>query len=751
MQINRRDFMKLLGGSLAGLAVGSAAGAIMKIPKSMEPVLYSGPRKETWKMTACTMCPGGCSLKIRLIDNLPIQAFGNPLSPVNEGGICSMGIASVARLYHPERLTGPMKNINGKFVSISYDEAYKILKDNLSKIINTNKQDDIFIVAQTESRLRSEMFKKFSEVTGIKNLVIDNFKANTSKIYKKAAGEKPDFIDFDKCDYLLNFGSQIMEVSENPLYFTRKIIEHRSKGFKLAAVQPKLTPSISKADDWIPVLPAAYGDFALGIAYVLLRDEQYDKAFVEKYFTGFNDFKQFILDNYYPDKVQELTGVSSDKVLEVGRAFEKASAPAAYFDESLLYNSNGTLNAMAVIALNALKGFQGYGNIKENLIQSILEKENKDNEEISFADFRERLAGSKPIEALIISDSNFVFNNTNKEDLKKQLSKIPFIVSFSSFVDETTANAHLIIPDHDDFEKFDLLVDESMGMPTATLLQPVVDHYYNTVDTGDVLISLMKDLKSSTKIPYETYNDYIKQIANKIYSTHQGILMDQNKPTVIEKGLRKIGWQTESYSSFDDFWDGIQDAGGWWNPFADKISYNPKVNFDSTFSKENLKQKKLFASLPNKKLRLNIFKKNLDYKGSMSIFPVLVEQFGSRWQTFYKLWAEINPDTAGKYSLRERSIVFLRTDKGKFPVVLVYNPSVMPGNIDIPFGLGHTNFGDNCGANPLDYSDDVFDKASGMPSFSETLIDLDSASSLTAQVMTGGMKVTGTQNRSIYA
>ena len=88
MQINRRDFMKLIGGSLAGLAVGSAAGALMKIPKSMEPVLYSGPRKESWKLTACTMCPGGCSLKVRLIDNLPIQAFGNPLSPVNEGGIC---------------------------------------------------------------------------------------------------------------------------------------------------------------------------------------------------------------------------------------------------------------------------------------------------------------------------------------------------------------------------------------------------------------------------------------------------------------------------------------------------------------------------------------------------------------------------------------------------------------------------------------------------------------------------------------
>ncbi|MCL5029181.1 MAG: molybdopterin-dependent oxidoreductase [Bacteroidetes bacterium] len=755
MQINRRDFMKLIGGSLAGLAVGSAAGALMKIPKSMEPVLYSGPRKESWKLTACTMCPGGCSLKVRLIDNLPIQAFGNPLSPVNEGGICSMGLASVARLYHPDRLTGPMKNENGKFVSISYDEAYKILKDELEKVITNNKQDDVFIVAQTESKLRAEMFKKFSEETGFSNLIIENFRSNNFFPYNQVSDEAPDFIDFDKCDYLLNFGSQITEVSENPLYYTRKIIEHRSKGFKLTAVQPKLTPSISKSDDWAPLLPVSYADFALGIAYVLLRDEQYDKAFVEKYFSGFNDFKQYVLDNYFPDKVQELTGVPSDKILEIGREFEKAAAPAAYFDEAIFYNSNGTENALAVIALNALKGFSGFGKLKEEFFSKILENEKKHNEEITFANLKARLSGGKALRALVISGSNFVYNSPNQAELKKQLSAIPFIVSFSSFVDETSSLAHLIIPDHDDFEKFDLLIDNSMGKPAATLLQPVVDHYYNTIDTSDVLISLMKDLKTGAKVPYENYNDYIKQIANKIYSSHEGILMDQSKPTVIEKGLRKIGWQTEQYSSFDDFWDGLLDAGGWWNPFADKTSYNPKIDYKSNFNKENKPVNKSLASLPNKKLRLNIFRKNLDYKGSMSIYPVLVEQFGLKWTVFYQLWAEINPDTASKYSLQERSKVVLKTSKGSFPVVLVFNPSVIPGSIDVPFGFGHTNFGDNCGANPLVYSDDVFDKSTGKPSFSETLVEIDSAStgssSFTAQIITDEKKLSGTQNRSVYA
>ena len=279
MDINRRDFVKLIGGSLFGLAVGSAAGAMLKLPDSSKPILYSGPRIESWKLTACTKCPGGCSLRIRLIDGLPIQAFGNPKSPVNKGGICPLGLASVADIYHPSRLTGPMKKVNGKFQPVSYNEAFNLLSSNLKKIISGKKQDEVFVVAQTESKLRAELFKIFSNETGFKNLILDRFNETSSFPYIKAAGEAPDFIDFDKCDFLLNFGSQLTEISQSPLYFTRKINEYRAKGFRITAVQPRLTPSISMLDDWIPLQPNQFGTFALGIAYVLIKDEQYDKNY----------------------------------------------------------------------------------------------------------------------------------------------------------------------------------------------------------------------------------------------------------------------------------------------------------------------------------------------------------------------------------------------------------------------------------------------------------------------------------------
>lgn len=724
MEINRRDFVKLLGSSVAGLAIGSSAGAIMKLPKSLEPVLYSGPRTETWKLTTCSKCPGGCSLKVRMIDNFPIQAYGNPLSPINDGGICSLGLASISDLYHPSRITGPLKKVNGKFIPITYKEAYSLL---LEKLKNETNKEDIFIIAQTESRIRAELFNQFSKETGINNLIIDNHLNNSLMPYQDVASESPDFIDFEKCDYFLSFGSQLSEISQSPLYYTRKLIDFREKGYKITSAGSKLTSSFSKADEWVPVQHAALGDLALGIAYILLKDELYDKN-AESSITGFNSIKKYILDNYYPDKVEELTGVPANTILQIGRKFEKAIAPVAYFDESILHTSNGTQNAVAIIFLNALKGFKGFGKIKDPFFSSLFNNTKSTLENVSFNSFKNRLAGKNNIKILMISGSNFIFNNTDQETLKKQIDSIPFIVSFSPFIDESSSLAHLIIPDHNDLEKLDLNFDESIGKSVISVQQPIVKPFFKTTDTGDLLISLIKGLNKDSKFTFDSVSDYIKSIANKLYLNGNGTLMSQSKFTEIEKGLMKIGWKTNEYGSFDDFWDSLLEYGGWWNPYSEKKSYSPKINFTGKLSTDNKRNNFSVGTASKNKYHLNIFRKNLDYKGNMSLYPVLVEQFGHNWSVYYELWAEINPETARSQSLPDRGKVFIKTGKGKFPAILIYNPAVMPGSLDIPFGLGHNVLGDTSGINPLTFTENIFDSVSGKPSFSETVAEIEPAS-----------------------
>jgi anaerobic selenocysteine-containing dehydrogenase len=238
----------------------------------------------------------------------------------------------------------------------------------------------------------------------------------------------------------------------------------------------------------------------------------------------------------------------------------------------------------------------------------------------------------------------------------------------------------------------------------------------------------MKDLKTNSEFTYASVAEYIKSIAKKLYDNRNGALMSQNKFTEIEKGLRKIGWQADQYGSFDEFWDSLLEFGGWWDPFGGRDPYSPKINFKDKLPYPITRNDIMDKTTSQKKLYLNIFRKTLDYKGSMSLYPVLVEQFGHNRSVFYKLWAEINPETARRHYLSERSQVNIKTSKGKFPAVIIYNPSVTPGSLDVPFGLGHDVLGDKSGINPLMFSENIFDAISGKPSFNETPAEIESSS-----------------------
>ena len=56
-----------------------------------------------------------------------IKVEGDPENPLNEGVLCSKGLASVEYLYHPDRLQHPLKRAGkrgeGKWQRISWDEA----------------------------------------------------------------------------------------------------------------------------------------------------------------------------------------------------------------------------------------------------------------------------------------------------------------------------------------------------------------------------------------------------------------------------------------------------------------------------------------------------------------------------------------------------------------------------------------------------------------------------------------------------
>src|ERR1700748_3978778 len=144
--MERRDFIKIsaLSGVLTTLeGCRSAEKQLIRFIPEEEMV----PGIAKWKPGVCTLCSSGCGLQVRVMQGeaevvrrgqqglikmgLAKKLEGNPQHPVNRGKLCARGQAGVQVLYHPDRITHPIKRTgargSGAFQEISWDAALKEL------------------------------------------------------------------------------------------------------------------------------------------------------------------------------------------------------------------------------------------------------------------------------------------------------------------------------------------------------------------------------------------------------------------------------------------------------------------------------------------------------------------------------------------------------------------------------------------------------------------------------------------------
>ncbi len=160
---SRRDFLKLMGASmaLAGVGLTSCRRPEMHLVPFTKSVEWTIPGKFLYYATAMPRRTGAISLIATTVDGRPIKLEGNPLHPASGGATDTFVQASILDLYDPSRSRRFVHK--GKASNRADFDAYiGKLRDAL-----TSQQGDglAFLVGETLSptreRLRSELEKKF--------------------------------------------------------------------------------------------------------------------------------------------------------------------------------------------------------------------------------------------------------------------------------------------------------------------------------------------------------------------------------------------------------------------------------------------------------------------------------------------------------------------------------------------------------------------------------------------------------------
>ena len=156
-------------------------------------------------------------------------------------------------------------------------------------------------------------------------------------------------------DTLFLFGSNPTEAHPIVSIYLKKALRN---GAKLIVGDPRQTWMAKRSDVWLNLKPGSNIAMLNGLANVIISKGWENKKFINKRTEGFKEFIKHVK-KYDLKKVEKLTGVSKDKIVEAARLYSHADKSMIVYGLGVTEHQTGTENAMAISNLAILCGHIG--------------------------------------------------------------------------------------------------------------------------------------------------------------------------------------------------------------------------------------------------------------------------------------------------------------------------------------------------------------------------------------------------------
>jgi len=701
--MDRRSFIKLTavtGGATAMAACSTSSPENELIRFVPDEDLTPGIAE--LKNGVCPICRAGCGTTVRVMQgdadvvrngqrgvmtmSLAKKLEGNPTHPISQGALCPRGQASIQITYHPDRIIQPLKRRgargSGDYQPVTWDAAIAELVSHLDGLAGSGASGSLAALTRPGASSRNDLFALFLEKFGgqapIAYELFGDDVLRRANLASFGREQVPTF-DFANARAVISFGADVLGTWNSPVSQMAGYAKMRGgrPGIRgaLIQVEPRMSLTGASAGEWVAIRPGTEGILALGLANVL---------------GGKN------LGQYTPAEVEKQTGVKAARVERLAHMLAEMKPAVAVIAGAPLAHTNGVSQAAAVNVLNqALGAVNAPGGLSFTPDNSRAPKRSSRSLQALATDV---LAGKgAPVQALFVDGANPVYATPPGWRVKDALAKIPFIVSFGSFADDTSVMADLILPDHSPLESWtDSRPESGTTMAIVTVAGPAMKPLHDTRATPDVLLDVAKKLKKPLALPAS-----LEEMLKASVGSDDAWSMAQ-KQGWVEIGTRDSGLGTRSASR---------------EPRAASLgerapSPEPRVpTFDGDPSQYP------FHFLP--------FSSQAFLDGSTAHLPWLQEMPDPISTAMWSTWVEINPQTASRLGIGDGDMVEIASAHGSIHAPALISPGIAPDVIAMPAGQGHetfTRYASGRGSNPVKVLAPVVEPETGALAWAATRV-----------------------------
>jgi len=660
--LSRRDFLKVVSLTGSSAVIGCSSKSAQKLIPYIFPPEDIIPGKASWYASTCRECPAGCGILARNREGRVVKLEGNPLHPVNQGKLCARGQAALQGLYNPDRIKSPLlKNQKGSFESITWEQAEALLLEKLQLIKKAGKHNRAVFLSNLENGTLKDLILQW-----LAELNSDSFMPYEPFAYEplRRANQGVFNIDgipayrIDQADFLISFGADFLETWLSPVEYSRQFAsfhapQDNSKNL-FVFVGPRQSLTAANADQWVCVPPGTEYLAALGMIRVMIEEDMCDHLSAQQKKTCLAQLKDFSMES-----ITKKTGCSKEILHALAKHFSRARKPLA------LAGGMGAQPTAAAAAANLLNTLTpGSAELFDLEAHAAVS-------DIVSADAMKDLTGrmrNREVNLLFINQTNPIFSLPSSSGFLEGMKEVPFVISFSSAMDETAGHAHLILPANTPLESWG---DYAPRKDILGLMQPVMGTVYNTRPLGDILLATGKKIGDEKRFPW---NDFY--------------------------ALLRDTWEhkTAKNTTPAQTWEQAMQRGGLWADNSSPALAVSQNAFQYSFPPPDL------SPQPPETVHFITYPTIQFFDGRSANRPWLQELPDPLTQITWGNWVEVHPETAQKLSIKDGDLVNLQSPHGTVEAPAYVYHGISPNTVAMPLGQGHTNYGrfaNNQSNNPL--------------------------------------------------
>lgn len=489
--LTRRSFLRglLATGALAALPGGMLLAQNLLSEEGFGPTFFEGKEAYQTFRNACPRnCYDTCSIVSYVKDGVLQYIEGAPESTYTDGGLCVKGYAYPRRVYSPDRIKYPMRQVgrgSGNWERISWEEALNSIAD---KILDIKEMD---------SSLLGMALTKYSGNFGITHYGVEGMMSSLGYTTRFVGTPCwPAGIDAQNYDMgnmwcndpedMVN-SKYIIIWGANPAYCSvhsmKYITEAQRRGAKVVVIDPIFTQTAAKADEFWEVKTSGDGALAMGMARYLLDNDLVDRDWINANSVGFAEYEAYLKKNVTLEWAAEESGIPVEVLTAVADEFAAADPATIWIGYGMQRHVNGGNNVRAIDALVAMTGNVGkvgggarYGHLHtwgfnyHAMVQSPPEgsvgfvgetgpmgefASEAEAVEASYSDRAVNInkigqvildTNDPPIRMLWAANKNVLSQDFDRNKIEKAFEKLEMVVVVDQFFTQTAELADIVLP-----------------------------------------------------------------------------------------------------------------------------------------------------------------------------------------------------------------------------------------------------------------------------------------------------------------